>query len=112
VLEIHGTADQVLPYGARRSEYKASVRRWLGQWRRLDGCHGNVDRLKLAPGVTEIAWRHCAAGTRVEHVRLDRRAHGWPRRAGTQSQPAPYAATWRAWEFFRSLLPRPPVQTG
>jgi polyhydroxybutyrate depolymerase len=112
VLEIHGTADQVLPYGARASEYRASARRWLGQWRRLDGCHGNVDRLKLAPGVTEIAWRHCAVGTRVEHVRLDRRAHGWPRRAGTQSQPAPYAATWRAWEFFRSLPPRPPAQTG
>jgi polyhydroxybutyrate depolymerase len=112
VLEIHGTADQVFPYGARPSDYKASVWRWLGQWRRLDGCHGNDDRLRLAPGVTEIAWRHCTAGTRVEDVRLDRRAHGWPRRAGTPSQPAPYAATWRAWEFFRSLVPRTPVQTG
>jgi polyhydroxybutyrate depolymerase len=112
VLEIHGTADQVFPYGGRASEYKASVRRWLGRWRRLDGCHGNVDRLTLAPGVTEVAWRHCGAATRVEHVRLDRRAHAWPRRPGSQPQPAPYAATWRAWQFFRSLPPRPPVQTG
>jgi len=111
LLVIHGTADQVLPYGARPRVYKASVRRWLGRWRRLDGCRGNVDRLKLAPGVTEIAWRHCDAATRVEHVRLDGRAHGWPRRPGAQPQPAPYAATWRAWEFLRSLPPRPPAQT-
>ena len=41
VLEIHGTADQVFPYGGKPRDYKASVRRWLGQWRRIDGCHGN-----------------------------------------------------------------------
>ena len=78
VLEIHGTADQVFPYGGTPRDYRASARRWLGRWRRIDGCHGKVDRLKLAPGVTEVAWRHCSAATRVEHVRLDRRARGWP----------------------------------
>ena len=112
VLEIHGTAEQVFPYGGRPRDYKASARRWLGRWRRIDGCHGTVDRLKLAPGVTEVAWRHCSAATRVEHVRLDRRAHGWPRGPRTQPLPAPFAATWRAWQFFRSLPPRPPVQTS
>jgi polyhydroxybutyrate depolymerase len=112
VLEIHGTADQVFPYGGRPRVYKASVQRFLGRWRRIDGCHGNGNRLKLAPGVTEVAWRHCSAATRVEHVRLDRRAHGWPRGARTPAPPAPYAATWRAWQFFRSLPPRPPLHTA
>ena len=73
---------------------------------------GTVDRLKLAPGVTEVAWRHCSAATRVEHVRLDGRARGWPRGPRTQPLPAPFAATWRTWQFFRSLPPRPPVQTS
>ena len=41
VLEIHGTADQVFPYGGTPRDYKASARRWLGRWRRIDGCHGN-----------------------------------------------------------------------
>ena len=69
-------------------------------------------RLKLAAGVTEVAWRSCSAATRVEHVRLDGRAHGWPRGPRAQPLPAPFAATWRAWQFFRSLPPRPPVQTS
>jgi polyhydroxybutyrate depolymerase len=112
VLEIHGTADQVVPYGGKPPDFNGSVTRWLAQWRRIDGCHGKADRLKPAPGVTEIAWRHCSAGTRVEHVRLDGQAHGWPGGSRTEPPPAPFAATWRTWQFFRSLPPRPPVQTG
>jgi polyhydroxybutyrate depolymerase len=108
VLEIHGTADQVVPYGGKPPDYGGSVARWLAQWRRIDGCQGKADRLRPAPGVTEIAWRHCSAGTRVEHVRLDGQAHGWPGGSRTQPPPAPFAATWRTWEFFRSLPPRPP----
>jgi polyhydroxybutyrate depolymerase len=108
VLEIHGTADQVVPYGGKAPDYRGSVARWLAQWRRIDGCRGRADRLRPAPGVTEIAWRHCNAATRVEHVRLDGQAHGWPGGPRTDPPPAPFAATWRTWEFFRTLPPRPP----
>jgi polyhydroxybutyrate depolymerase len=112
VLEIHGTADQVVPYGGKPPDFNGSVARWLALWRRIDGCRGKADRLVPAPGVTEIAWRHCKAATRVEHVRLDGQAHGWPGGPRTDPPPAPFAATWRTWQFFRSLPPRPPVQTG
>ena len=111
VLEIHGTADQVFPYGARPSEYKASVRRWLGtaaprrlpRERRPAEARARRDRDRLAP-----LHRRDARGARAP------RSPG-PRLApppGDPLQPAPYAATWRAWQFFRSLPPRPPVQTG
>jgi polyhydroxybutyrate depolymerase len=112
VLEIHGTADQVVPYAGTPPDFNGSVKRWLWLWRRIDACRGKADRLVPAPGVTEIAWRHCKAGTRVEHVRLDGQAHGWPGGPRTDPPPAPFAATWRTWQFFRSLPPRPPVQTG
>jgi polyhydroxybutyrate depolymerase len=112
VLEIRGTADQVVPYGGKPPDSSGAVKRWLRQWRRIDGCRGNVDRLTLAPEVTEVAWRHCSAATRVEHVRLDRQARFWRGGPRTETLPAPFAATWRAWQFFRSLPPRPPVQTG
>ena len=108
VLEIHGTADQVVPYGGKPPDFNGSVKRWLWLWRRIDGCHGRADRLRPAPGVTEIAWRHCSAATRVEHVRLDGAAHGWPGGSRTDPPPAPFAATWRTWEFFRTLPARPP----
>jgi polyhydroxybutyrate depolymerase len=110
VLEIHGTSDQVVPYGGRPPDYRGSVARWLAQWRRIDGCHGRARRIVPATGVTEIAWRACAQGTSVEHVRLDGAAHGWPGGPSTKPLPAPFAATWRTWEFFRSLPPRPPVE--
>jgi polyhydroxybutyrate depolymerase len=108
VLEIHGTGDQVVPYGGQPPDHRGSVARWLAQWRRIDGCHGAATRLRPATGVTEIAWRRCSAGTRVEHVRLDGAAHGWPGGPRTQPPPAPFAATWRTWAFFRTLPRRPP----
>ncbi|HEX7300150.1 MAG TPA: PHB depolymerase family esterase [Solirubrobacteraceae bacterium] len=108
VLEIHGTGDQVVPYGGQPPDYRGSVARWLAQWRRIDGCHGRAERMRPAAGVTEIAWRHCKAGTRVEHVRLDGAAHGWPGGPRTRPPPAPFAATWRTWQFFRTLPRRPP----
>ena len=40
VLEIHGTADQVVPYDGKPPDYNGSVKRWLWQWRRIDGCQG------------------------------------------------------------------------
>lgn len=109
VLEIHGTGDQVVPYGGKPPDYLGSVARWLAMWRRIDGCRGRADRLKPATGVTEIAWRDCRAATRVEHVRLDGAAHGWPGGPRTAPPPAPFAATWRTWEFFRGLPARRPV---
>lgn len=110
VLEIHGTGDQVVPYGGEPPDYAGSVARWLARWRRIDRCSGRAVRFSPAAGVHELAWRHCAAATRVEHVRLDGVAHGWPGGPRTAAPPAPFAATWRTWEFFRSLAPRPPVE--
>ena len=109
VLEIHGTGDQVVPYDGKPPDYKGSVARWLAMWRHIDGCHGLAQRIVPSTGVTEIAWRACADGTRVEHVRLDGAAHGWPGGPRTKPPPAPFATTWRTWEFFDSLPPRPPV---
>jgi polyhydroxybutyrate depolymerase len=108
-LEIHGTADQVVPYGGKPPDYGGSVAKWLAMWRRIDGCTGAAARFTPAVGVHEIAWRRCAASTRVEHVRLDGVAHGWPGGSRSDPPPAPFAATWRTWEFFRSLPSRRPV---
>jgi polyhydroxybutyrate depolymerase len=109
VLEIHGTADQVVPYAGKPPDYAGSVAKWLAMWRRIDGCKGAAARFTPAVGVHEIAWRHCVARTRVEHVRLDGVAHGWPGGSRTDPPPAPFAATWRTWEFFRSLPSRRPT---
>jgi len=105
----HGTGDTVVPYGGRPPDYAGSVRRWLYQWRRIDGCHGLARRFTPQSGVHEIAWTRCAAGTVVAHVRLDRVSHGWPGGPATRTQNGRFAATWRTWQFFRSLPSRAPA---
>ena len=111
VLEIHGTADQVVPYGGKPPDFNGAVKRWLWQWRRIDGCQGNADRLNPASGVTQSPRTTAPPGHASSSA--PRRAGPWPpRRARTDPPAAPFAATWRTWQFFRSLPPRPPVQTA
>jgi polyhydroxybutyrate depolymerase len=109
IQEIHGTGDQVVPYGGAAPDYLGSVARYLARWRRLDHCQGTARRLSPAPGVHEVAWRDCADETSVEHVRLDHQAHGWPGGPRTTADSAAFSTTWRTWEFFRSLPDRPPT---
>jgi polyhydroxybutyrate depolymerase len=93
VLEIHGTRDQVVPYGGRPPDHDGSVASFLGEWTELDSCHGQAQRTTPSPGVTVLVWRQCAGGSVVEHIRLADTDHGWPggdtRRAGLKNHPIP-----------------------
>jgi polyhydroxybutyrate depolymerase len=83
VLEIHGTADGVVPYSgsppgwARSVSGFVSIPGFLRQWAALDGC-GAVKRATPRPGVTRLSWDDCADGTVVEHLKLAGAEHGWP----------------------------------
>jgi polyhydroxybutyrate depolymerase len=93
VLEIHGTRDEVVPYGGRGDEGDGSVARFLGEWTDLDGCTGPAHRTVLEPGVTRLLWNRCQGGSVVEHLRLAWTNHGWPGgdtdAAGLKNHPIP-----------------------
>jgi polyhydroxybutyrate depolymerase len=93
VLEIHGTRDQVVPYGGKPPDYDGSVARFLGEWTDLDSCRGSAGRSTPMHEVTVLVWRKCAAGSVVEHIRLAGTDHGWPggdtARAGLKNHPIP-----------------------
>jgi polyhydroxybutyrate depolymerase len=78
VLEIHGTRDQVVPYGGKGPDRDGSVARFLGEWTQLDGCTGGARRTTVRPGAVQLLWSHCAGGSVVEHLRLAQTNHGWP----------------------------------
>ena len=40
VLEVHGTADHVVPYRGKKPDYAGSVPRYLAGWAKRDGCTG------------------------------------------------------------------------
>jgi polyhydroxybutyrate depolymerase len=84
MLEIHGTKDNVVPYGgtveSRRGSDSGflSVSGFLRQWTTLDGCRGRPRLATPRPGVTRQIWSHCEGGSVVEHLRLEGTDHGWP----------------------------------
>lgn len=106
VLEIHGSADHVVPYRGRPPDGAGSVDGWLARWRRIDACPGAVWRRRIERGVSEVKWTGCAQRTVVEHLRLAGVRHGWPGGDRIDPPPASFSATWWTWAFFRGLPAR------
>jgi polyhydroxybutyrate depolymerase len=100
VLEIHGTADSVVPYGGVPPDYAGSVTRYLRGWLGMDGCHGNVQRSTVNAKTQRLRWTGCSAGTTVQHLRMFGAPHTWP--GANPSDPWP-AAQEMVWDFFQSV---------
>jgi polyhydroxybutyrate depolymerase len=78
VLEIHGTADHVVPYSGKKPDYAGSAPRYLAGWAKRDGCTGQPTAKRETKIVTHLRYRGCATGLAVEHLRLRDVDHGWP----------------------------------
>jgi polyhydroxybutyrate depolymerase len=78
VLEIHGTADHVVPYRGKQPGYAGSVPRYLSGWARRDGCRTTPTSTRETKVVTHLRYPSCASGLTVEHLRLKDVDHGWP----------------------------------
>ena len=70
VLDIHGSADQVVGY--------RGLRAFVGSWARRDGCAAAPTARREPEGVTHLRWHGCRGGSRVEHLRVAGDTHGWP----------------------------------
>jgi polyhydroxybutyrate depolymerase len=102
VLEIHGTADKVVPYAGKPPGGRGSVGGFLGQWTALDGCRGSPTRRGYGPSSMIFSWRHCADGTEVEHIKIYGGGHAWPGAEPPDRAPtAPISAARAVWNFFR-----------
>jgi polyhydroxybutyrate depolymerase len=78
VLEVHGTADHVVPYRGKKPDYAGSAPRYLAGWAKRDGCTGRPRSTRETKVVTRLRYRGCANGLAVEHLRLTDVDHGWP----------------------------------
>jgi polyhydroxybutyrate depolymerase len=79
VLEVHGTADHVVPYKGKKPDYAGSVPRYLAGWAKRDGCRKPTAKRETKV-VTRLSYR-CPPGVAVEHLRLKDVDHGWPERS-------------------------------
>jgi polyhydroxybutyrate depolymerase len=106
VLEIHGTADPVVPYNGKPPDYKGSVPRFLANWASLDHCPPPAAPIFVGPGLERFDWGPCESGAEVLHLRLSGIGHTWP--GSDDSRSAPIAAERTVWRFFRGRVLAPP----
>lgn len=83
VLQVHGTADSVVPFdggpmiGRGGPSTVVAAPAMADRWRALDGCPGSpVDDAN--PGLGRLSSAGCADGTQVVLVTVDGGGHVWP----------------------------------
>jgi polyhydroxybutyrate depolymerase len=77
-LDIHGTADTVVPINGKKPDRKGNVARYTNGVARRNGCRTPPRRTTPRPLVTHFTYTGCAAGIRVERYALTGTQHGWP----------------------------------
>jgi polyhydroxybutyrate depolymerase len=68
ILEVHGTADPIVPY--RSDTPEQDVPAFLAGWARRDGCSTTSRAQRVSAAVTRFTWPGCRDGAQVEHLRL------------------------------------------
>jgi polyhydroxybutyrate depolymerase len=105
VLEVHGTADQVVPYyGPRRRPTPDGMPPFVNGWVSRDRCSRGPLVHHVAKRTTSYRWGGCAGGSVVEHIRIRKGRHQWPgARPPDPGPPATICASCTIWSFFSSL---------
>jgi polyhydroxybutyrate depolymerase len=104
-LDIHGTADTVVPINGKKPDRKGNVARYTATWARRDGCDASPRTTTPRRLVTHATYRGCDSGIRVERYALTGTDHGWPRRTVTgrlpSHNPSRFDATTEVLRFVR-----------
>lgn len=102
VLEIHGTADHVVPYNGRPSDGAGAVGTFLAGWVHRDGCDDAARKSRPRRNVERFTHGGCDAGYQVEHLRLTGTDHGWPGADPPfpRHNPSQLEANDEVWAFF------------
>ncbi len=105
VFEVHGTADQIVPYFGRTGRpTRAGLPPFVNAWVARDRCRGAPSVSRLATRATAFRWTRCVSGVRVAHVRVLHGRHQWP--GATPPDPGPpstFCSACEIWRFFASL---------
>jgi polyhydroxybutyrate depolymerase len=103
-LEIHGTADRIVPYDGSRAKDYSPVTSWLLSWVQRDHCSSRLDIfLKLKTMIGE-QWLDCQAGATIIHYRILHEGHRWPRVLFPEQMQQKWrfvTATTLIWQFFQ-----------
>jgi polyhydroxybutyrate depolymerase len=87
LLEIHGTADPIVPYAGIPATVDPewplpSIPTWVATWAHLDHCRSDASTARVAAHQTLLTFRGCTAGAGVQLYRLDGGGHTYPTALG------------------------------
>jgi polyhydroxybutyrate depolymerase len=109
VMEIHGTADNVVPYGG--SDFIVPIDTLVGRWVRFNGCSSDPEII-LVPdidpddGCTAELYRYSSgeAGSMVELYKVLGGGHSWPGALVTiDVTNMDFSASEVIWQFFNQF---------
>lgn len=104
VLEIHGTADRIVPYLGRASDGAGNVPAFVRGWRRRDHCAKRAVRRPIAPRAFQVDYPGCARHSAVRHIEIVGGGHQYPGATPPDAgPPSTISASWQAWRFFARL---------
>jgi polyhydroxybutyrate depolymerase len=106
-LDIHGTADTVVPINGKKPDRKGNVARFTTRVARRVGCSTTPRQTTPQRLVTHFTYTGCPAGIRVERYALSGTQHGWPgSRSGPRGRPGAnpsgFSATRAVLRFIRT----------
>lgn len=109
VMEIHGTADAVVPYNGLPASAFAPIETLVGKWVDLNNCNptptvADVPNISTTDGCTATHYVYSGGdqGSSVEFYKINGGGHTWPGAAiavGVTNQD--FSASLVIWRFFR-----------
>ena len=78
LLEIHGTADPIVPYNGSARKRSLLILAWLQEWATRDGCTRGPMVFYKQANVTGLEWTDCQGNATVIHYRIQGEGHIWP----------------------------------
>ena len=102
VLEMHGDADPVVPYGGSGPGSPESARGYVAGWVARDGCAPRPAARRLARTAVRLEWRGCRAGSAVTHVRIEGGGHDIPGVTPRTSPPGAIFGPGEIWSFLQA----------
>jgi polyhydroxybutyrate depolymerase len=78
ILNMHGTADPVVPYNGSGAHGLYATDAWLALWQQRDQCAGPGTDRNIAADVIQTTWPSCLNRTEVVNYQIIGGGHTWP----------------------------------